>query len=702
VRDKVYHQCYGTAAGLGEETIKKVLRNSGLTEKEAEVYIFLARHDVRKGTEIARLLRKDKAQVFRILRRLQAKGFVESTLDFPSRFSIVPFENVIDSIVKAKQEEVAFIKDTKKDLLDYMNKKRGTEPSEKFVVIKGNKSIYSKIAQIIRDTEHQLSVATTVLDLMQGDRFGVLDAAFNHPLRSQIEYRFLTEISKQNLNALKAVVGRVTKANFNLKARNPDLGLSLFPRMVTRDNKEILFFTSRTEMAEKDQICLWTNCKSLVQTFTAVFEDLWRNSTDLQAKLAEIETSKAALRGRITADAETAEEKYKKILCAAEKEIIMMTSAKSLVNFWDSRPPFKEWAKRGVSVEIMAPITKENFEVAEHLSEFCKVRHIAVSQLGTTVVDSKHLFQFKPPTDQEEQKPASPFKIQVYSDDVEYVGKVKVMLDDLWRNALAPSPIMLESAIQPPTAEISAPSEGTYTYGPDRPNSPYRRLSFPIERKPGAVTEKEVLSKMSNAKKHPVKNLLKDNAVFYGKQAIAVIHPPSYLNLPEMIIQVFNMNDKSSYGAENWLRIFLQLNTPKGKAFVPVSHVQDRPVKLNLRKATVVGTPAATNTQVIKKGEFQVQAHGNILFAGWTKPIPLLQGKYTLPPSCLLFEGYGKVKSGTIRIFSPIGFAQKWEYNGLEAFVTFFHPSSKYSGPGTDGRLARELVITGYPPAPQQ
>ena len=48
---------------MGEETIKKVLRNSGLTEKEAEVYIFLARHDVRKGTEIARLLRKDKAMM---------------------------------------------------------------------------------------------------------------------------------------------------------------------------------------------------------------------------------------------------------------------------------------------------------------------------------------------------------------------------------------------------------------------------------------------------------------------------------------------------------------------------------------------------------------------------------------------------------------------------------------------------------------
>ena len=169
------------------ETIKKVLRNSGLTEKEAEVYIFLSQHDVRKGAEIARLLRKDKAQVYRILRRLQAKGFVEATLEFPSRFTVVPFENILDSLVKAKQEEVAFIKGAKKDLLDYISKKRQVKTLEKFVVIKGNKRIYTKISQIIQDTKHQLSVATTVPGLMRADRFGVFDIAFNHPLRSQIQ-----------------------------------------------------------------------------------------------------------------------------------------------------------------------------------------------------------------------------------------------------------------------------------------------------------------------------------------------------------------------------------------------------------------------------------------------------------------------------------------------------------------------------------
>jgi len=701
LRDKVYHYYYRKTAELSEEAIKKVLKNSGLTEKEAEVYIFLAKHNVRKGTEIARLLRKDKAQVFRILRRLQAKGFVEATLEVPTRFTIVPFENIIDSIIKTKQDEVVLIKKTKKDLLSYLSKKRQVAPLEKFVVIKGNRRIYSKISQIIKDTKQQMSVATTVTDLMHGNRFGILDLVFNHPLRAQIQFRFLTEVSKQNLNVLKALTDDVPKSGFNLKARNPELGLTLFPRMITRDNEEILFFTTpRTDkIGNNDEICLWTNCKTLVRTFTVVFEDLWHNSIDLQTKIAEMETGKLPAQTSTNIDdVKRAEKDYRKVLSAAKKEIMMMTFANNLIYFGQNTFPLKEWAEQGVSVKVMAPITIENFEDAMRLSKFCDVRHVAVGQTGTTIVDGKHLFQFKKPTTaKSEQKLESSFKAQFYTNDLEYISKAKAMLDNLWRNARAPSAIMLESIIQPPTNGINSPSDEAHIYGPDRLDSPYRRLAFPIKRKPEAITEKEVTTKIINATKHIVKNPEKEKTVLYGKQAIAVIHPPDYFNLPEMIIQVFSLNDKSSFGTENWLRVFLQLETPKGKIFKPVAHIQDQPLGENLATAVAAGTPLAANLQVFKEGEFQIQAHDNILFAGWTRSISLLSGKYTLPPCCLLFEGYGEVKPGVIRIFSPNGFEEKWEYNGLEAFVTFFHPSSKYSGPGTDGRLAKEIVITGYP-----
>jgi hypothetical protein len=104
-------------------------------------------------------------------------------------------------------------------------------------------------------------------------------------------------------------------------------------------------------------------------------------------------------------------------------------------------------------------------------------------------------------------------------------------------------------------------------------------------------------------------------------------------------------------------------------------------------------------TQLLKKDELKVQAHGDRLFAGWTVPIPLLPPKYILPPACIIFEGYGKIKSYSSEIKGPLGRRVTYEYNSIDAFVTFMHQSSKYHGPGSDALLHREIIMTSYPPS---
>jgi hypothetical protein len=72
--------------------------------------------------------------------------------------------------------------------------------------------------------------------------------------------------------------------------------------------------------------------------------------------------------------------------------------------------------------------------------------------------------------------------------------------------------------------------------------------------------------------------------------------------------------------------------------------------------------------------------------------IPLFPSQYILPPACILFEGYGDVKTAAYTIIGPSGVGLTAKQNGFDAFVTFMHPSSKYSGPGTDGFFVRDFV----------
>ena len=90
---------------MRKNTVEKTLQNFGLTEKEGEIYIYLAKHGIQKGGEIAKKTKIAKAVVYRTLKILHRKGFVESTLESPVRFKAVPFETILDSQIKSKHEE---------------------------------------------------------------------------------------------------------------------------------------------------------------------------------------------------------------------------------------------------------------------------------------------------------------------------------------------------------------------------------------------------------------------------------------------------------------------------------------------------------------------------------------------------------------------------------------------------------------------
>jgi sugar-specific transcriptional regulator TrmB len=112
----------GAYAILTEEKVREVLKDFGVTAKEAEIYIFLAKHGTLKAREISRGAKTHKALVYRILASLENKGLVTPTLEAPARFTTVNFEALIDLNIKAKREEAALLENTKKELLDYWKK----------------------------------------------------------------------------------------------------------------------------------------------------------------------------------------------------------------------------------------------------------------------------------------------------------------------------------------------------------------------------------------------------------------------------------------------------------------------------------------------------------------------------------------------------------------------------------------------------
>jgi sugar-specific transcriptional regulator TrmB len=674
---------------VSKEKVLKTLEELGLSKSDAQVYVFLAKRGPKKAKEVTLALKISKQQLYPSLKSLQSKSLVNATLEHPSRFSAVSFEKALDLFAKAKMEEAKSIQQNKDNLLSDWQSiviKEAEDKSAKFTVIEGRKYVYSKIQQMIQETTKQLSIVTTVPNLIRADQYGLLDTAFNHPLKAKVQFRFLTELSELNLDAMNTLLRKAPKSHFNLKGRNPELGLKLSPRMVIRDNEELLFFITPQN---EDDSCLWTTCKELIHSFTAVFDELWRNSINIQKTISG--SKKNARIEPIFCDADTASKKYEELLNLAEEEIIVLTSDKGFRDLRKKLPLLKKCAGKGISIKVMAPITSENLKVASQLSRHFEVRHAPVSYLKTTIIDEKHLFQSRAIfEDDEEGNPC--FYTSHNTINQEYIANRKRILDNLWKASKTPSMVTLKNVTDFPKSNMTSQPSRLF------PNT-IKRIDGPIivkEEKDSArsLTEKDIINLHLNAARNPEISFSGGITRYYGFVGQAIVRPPSNLNLPEMLFIFIHYEKNSRFGIDDIFQVFVR-HKPPGRSFLPVAYISDNSKRLDFHRRCLAGCFLNDNFQLSQKDQIQIQMHGNNLFCGWTLEIPLIDD-YILTPGSILLEAQGEVKPVITEMQYPSGYKGWNACNEIEAFVTYFHPLAKYSGPGTDGLILRDMYQELY------
>jgi sugar-specific transcriptional regulator TrmB len=678
-----------------KETIRDTLSKIGLSEKEIEVYIFLGKSEPKKMLDIARHLKMNKGQAYRLLKGLQKKGILESTLEYPTRFVAVPFEAVLDAFIKSKREEVFRIEETKKDLIDDWNnihKKTLDLSFEKFGVIEGEKQIFHKISQMIKETQKEFFAVSSVYGLSRAENYNIFEDVAGHSLKDKIKFRFLTQLTKDDLKTIKAIL-KTIGSEVNIKGRDPEISSSVFPRMILKDVNEIVLFLSNDQKFES---ALFTNCQSIIESFYGVFQDLWKDSTDIEDIITKIETGKLPPKTEVVTDPIAAKNLYYRELDSAKEEILILTSSMGLLGLVKEKSRLKEWSIKGVNIRIMAPIIGKNLKVAQELSEFGETRHIPKGYLESTIIDRKHLFQFKNlPLEHEKSTFNQSFENTYYSNDQNYIEKNSNMLDNIWMNAFSPSQITLESIAKLDASQVHPESMMT------EETKKITGMDFVKDKKtPNQLAEKTLLNKFINNKKACVTDLSKDLVIHYANAGQAVIHPPKDFNLPHLLFHILHMDKKSSFGVEDSMIILSRQKTPDGYLYIPSSFITDNAKALEFWEKFFEGFPLQYT--LVKENEFHVQVQKNILFAGWTISIPLSPPKHVLPPSCIMIEGYGKVKTASYTVGNPSGYVNTNEVNYFDAFVTYMHPQSQYKGPGTDGYFFREFYATTYPPQRQE
>ena len=102
---------------LTSEWMYKILVDLGFERLEAEVYVFLAFNGANDVLAIVEALGINKQQLVRVLRRLENRQIVYRSQSFPERFSVLPFDRLLDLLEKANLLEVRRIERSRRSLV---------------------------------------------------------------------------------------------------------------------------------------------------------------------------------------------------------------------------------------------------------------------------------------------------------------------------------------------------------------------------------------------------------------------------------------------------------------------------------------------------------------------------------------------------------------------------------------------------------
>ncbi len=471
--------------------------------------MFLARNGVQSTSFAAKRLKMERVQAYRTFRKLQEKGFIEATIERPTRFSIIPFGTLLDQFIESRKSEVESLSQEKEQLLSSWREVAAPESEysvAKFSIITGKKKIHQKMQNMVKEATKNVSALTTGQGIVQEDIAGVFDLA-----ESQV--RIITEIIPENLRTIERMDKRFSTKKIDVECRHMNLDFKLFPRFLIKDEEEaILYAMSGDEpsMLKLEDEGLWINDKMFISILQGFFAQMWQSSIDAIQRIEELRTGIPAGETLVIKNPEDAQAKVANVLATAQDYVMAITSSQG-INHISENDLFAKHLKRGVKCQLMAPLDLDNLDMAKELSQKYEIRHVPINFLTMMLVDGKNLFMFKsPPVTDPAGEGIFYMGDTYYTNDPKSIERVGEMLTDAWKRGTEIAQITAEPGMKLPQVEI-ANLENVASLAEAMLKNNASSVIITEKRKPiGLITDRELLKEIVESYRDPAKTLVRD------------------------------------------------------------------------------------------------------------------------------------------------------------------------------------------------
>jgi len=257
------------------EAIQSGLTSFGLTPNQSKVYIHLAKHGRRTAPQISKAMKIPRTETYHLLKTLQSKGIITSTLGHPTKFEAMKFAEALVVLLNTEKERVSEMEIKKDELIETWKTipEFGSSDAEKrenkFQVIQGKIPILNKFKALLEGsngTIMMLGSEEDYLKLYHTDFPGYLK-------KTKAKLKILTTGPKGADFVFKGI------PSDKIKQFKPDQQEDLC--FMLNDNREGIFFIKNQDQT-KDFVAVWTDSNTLISSLKMLFDLIWSRAYIMQ------------------------------------------------------------------------------------------------------------------------------------------------------------------------------------------------------------------------------------------------------------------------------------------------------------------------------------------------------------------------------------------------------------------------------------
>lgn len=265
------------------------LRDCGLAEKEAQVFLELSLAGPAKASDVARRVNLSRMDAYNQLKRLADRGLVRATVERPMRFVPLPVEDALDVLIREREESIQRIH-SQREVLKEAIKPLSDLPEDAvdatFRIHQDRRTIHNQIRKMIAEAQDEVLIAATKRSLTRYASAGLL-GDLERRKQDPVRVRVLTQVDEENLNAVMDAyeTGGYTMRHSDRVASN----------LVIVDGKAILnslVFDDAAGSKGREDVALWTDSADFVRAQKEFFEEAWEESTHLEERATELRTGR--------------------------------------------------------------------------------------------------------------------------------------------------------------------------------------------------------------------------------------------------------------------------------------------------------------------------------------------------------------------------------------------------------------------------